>query len=423
MGLALTLIALVFFYFSPAEVFPTLAPYRPQLIILVPAAAISFVSLTMRGSKLQTPQAILMIGLWVAVVLSCLSKFWFRASLYAFAEFGMVVCIYFLVSVNAFTLSRVRALAGAVCICAVILAIRGILAYHGVIGEASLVLERVEAGFGYLRRIRAYGVLNDPNDFAQFLLVALALLGVFWKKNNLVLNAAFLSVPAGILIWGVYLTGSRGAMVGLAVILLVVVSSRMGRLPAIALTALFFLVLVGAQFGAGRDLTVHESSATGRLMAWGVGISIFKTHPIFGVGFSHFGEYFELTAHNSFVLCFAELGIFGYFFWLGLILTTVLGLQRLMRTPAVTPQDGELHAAVNGVRAALYSFLVTGWFLSRTYNVTLYVLLGLATALIFMRQAKAPQPEPEAKRWIPLTLAFQVLSLVFIYAMIRLRSL
>jgi hypothetical protein len=43
--------------------------------------------------------------------------------------------------------------------------------------------------------------------------------------------------------------------------------------------------------------------------------------PVFGVSYNSFTDHHERTTHNSFVLCFAELGLLGYFTWLALVVT------------------------------------------------------------------------------------------------------
>jgi O-antigen ligase len=332
------------------------------------------------------------------------------------------VCLYFLVLINAFSTGRVRTIYLILLLSAVVMSVQGILAYHTGYQKNKLVAEGLSMGFVVIRRIRAYGFLSDPNDLAQFLLVALASLGIFWRKGLGVANVLPLTIPAGILIYAIYLTHSRGAMIGICVIAVVLISSRFGRMQSAVAAGALFLVMVGFKFGAGREISLSEGSAAGRLMAWGSGISMLKQNPLFGVGYGRFTEFNDLTAHNSFVLCFAELGAFGYFFWLALILTTVIGLERLARWCAITAEDESFTRIVTTTRAALYSFLATSLFLSRTYNVTLYVVLALAAALISQREQRHPELALRPGRWIPLTVAGQFASLVLFYIAIRLRS-
>ncbi len=55
---------------------------------------------------------------------------------------------------------------------------------------------------------------------------------------------------------------------------------------------------------------------------------MFKSAPLFGIGFNGFTDLYEITAHNSFVLCLAELGLLGSTLWLALLVTTTIGLNR-----------------------------------------------------------------------------------------------
>src|SRR5262249_14872123 len=130
MGLILCLLSLVLYYFSPADLLPDLAHYHIQQVILFPAAVITLASFIMRGTHIQTPQYLLMIGTWFAVFVSVFSKLWLHGALDAFIEFSLVVCIYFLVSINAFTLARARVVCGVMVACAFVMAIQGIFAYH-----------------------------------------------------------------------------------------------------------------------------------------------------------------------------------------------------------------------------------------------------------------------------------------------------
>ncbi len=182
MAFVLALISIVLTYFSPAALFPTLAPYRIQQIILIPAIAITLVTLTMRGARFQSPHYTLVIGIWFAVVMSFLSRLAMHASLDVFLGFAIFVIIYFLVACNAFTLGRVRFCCLVVISCAVVMAAQAIVAYYTDLWHKPLVLESGIPGISLMRRARGWGVLNDPNDFAQFLMVGLGLVGVFWKS-------------------------------------------------------------------------------------------------------------------------------------------------------------------------------------------------------------------------------------------------
>jgi O-antigen ligase len=406
-------------YFSPSEVVPGLAPFHLQQIILLPACALAFITFTMSGSRLPSPHYILMLGLWFAVIMSLFSKLWIRDSYNAIFIFAVIVCMYFLVLINASSPTRIRVICRTIAGCALVMSILGILAFHtGFQGEKLLHEPRPDQA----ARIRAYGILSDANDLAQFLLVGLAMLGVMWKPKHTIGNLTKLLPPAAILIYAIYLTGSRAAIFGLAVIVFSLAANRMGKMQSLVLTGCTVAILIASEFGGGRQISLDEGSAGERVRAWGDGISMLKSNPLFGIGFEHFLEADDMTAHNSFVLCFSELGMFGYFFWLALVVAVILGLQRLARAPIKTQADLDMRPLLTTIRTALYTFLVTSWFLSRTYNITLYVLLALAAGLIGLYQQKDSSTVVTAERCMAVTLASQAASIVFIYVTIRLRG-
>jgi putative inorganic carbon (HCO3(-)) transporter len=423
MSLFFVLISIMLTYFSPLELSPELGRYHLQQFILFPAF-LGTVLLASHHLRIQWPQHLLMIGFWFAVVMSRLSALWFGGALGAFLTFGVVVCVYFLVSLNTFTPARIRVVCGVYCLCAVIMAIQGILAFHTGYQAEKLV----QGG-----RVAGWGIVGNSNDFAQFLVVAIALLGAFWAGG--LVRKILLLVLAAVLLYAVYLTFSRGAIFGLVAIFLVMMSTtRIPKILSFGVAGGLVLSLIAIGFGGGRDFSMNERSAASRVIAWGSGISDLRAHPFFGVGFSQFTDFNDLTAHNSFVLCFAELGLFGYFFWLALILTTVICLERMHRTPANALPYPEMAGLVRSLRAGLYAFLATAWFLSRTYNETLYLLLAMCGSVIHMtamlpaQPGAAPLAELVSNRntrmsWVRLTLVFEVLSLIAVYISVRLRTL
>jgi len=71
------------------------------------------------------------------------------------------------------------------------------------------------------------------------------------------------------------------------------------------------------------------------------------------------------------------------------------------------------------MRLALVAFVATAWFLSRSYTTTMYLLLGLATATIALQEGD--RKTPDRGHWIFSTLTAEVLIIVLIYGLVRLR--
>jgi O-antigen ligase len=134
------------------------------------------------------------------------------------------------------------------------------------------------------------------------------------------------------------------------------------------------------------------------------------------VGYNGFLGNFELTAHNSFVLCFAELGLLGYFLWIGLILVSVWQLRTIRDSTGPEAADPELRSWASATLIALYVLLTTAFFLSQTYAPPLYVLLGIAAAIIGIDVRQRNKPLlPEKSRWGLWTLGTCFGSIVVIY--------
>src|SRR5690606_17766975 len=110
------------------------------------------------------------------------------------------------------------------------------------------------------------------------------------------------------LLYGIYLTHSRGALLAVIAMAGRYVLLRRGVFLAgmLGVVALAALQLVQSRMG---DIDVQEESAMGRVEAWYDGMHMFVANPLFGVGTGRFTEYHELTAHNSFVLMLAENGL------------------------------------------------------------------------------------------------------------------
>jgi len=131
----------------------------------------------------------------------------------------------------------------------------------------------------------------------------------------------------------------------------------------------------------GREISADEESAEGRLDAWHAGIEMLRSHPLTGVGYGGFAEHHVRAAHNSYVHCFSELGLLGYFCWIGLLVITHTRLAALGRLEETDEDSKFIVTWATSLRFSLYGFLAGAFFLSRTYTPTLYILIALAMAL------------------------------------------
>jgi O-antigen ligase len=157
---------------------------------------------------------------------------------------------------------------------------------------------------------------------------------------------------------------------------------------------------MGLGLAGGREFSTQEQSASQRIDAWYDGLQMFRGQPLFGVGYGAFTDHHPLTAHNSFVLCFAELGLFGLLPWVALL---VLAWRELSQVTRYAEPGSPQARMAEALRVALLGFMACAWFLSRTYQPLLYLLLGLCLAAAWSARfaamhAESPQYWP-APRW------------------------
>ena len=151
----------------------------------------------------------------------------------------------------------------------------------------------------------------------------------------------------------------------------------------IALAAVALMAMVAMGPSRIGTITAEEGAARGRLMAWGFGNRMLKQWPIFGAGQGRFAEFSDdgRAAHNSFLACWAELGLFGYFFWLGLAMRTMDDARALIRAASEEPEAGELKGLAAAGPAEVSGLFAASVFLSRTYHLPLYLLFALVEAM------------------------------------------
>ena len=171
----------------------------------------------------------------------------------------------------------------------------------------------------WLIRIRGRSFLGDPNDFAQFMVSLIPIMFLSWGKGATLRNFFLVYVPSGVLLFGMFETHSRGSMVALMIMCIVALRRRIGLVRSVVIGMALFAGLSAVGYSGGRDVSAGDD----RVAAWAGGLMLIRSHPIFGVGFNRFSDFYEITAHNTFVVCAAELGLVGAFFWVLLMYVTV----------------------------------------------------------------------------------------------------
>jgi O-antigen ligase len=240
-------------------------------------------------------------------------------------------------------------------------------------------------------RIRYRGVLQDPNELSLAGCIGLPVAFAFSQSERRRkfgrLSLAVLTF-ALVLVCAVY-TGSRGGQLVFLVVLGAYFLKRFGR-GGLVLGGLLGapLLLLGGRSGAEA-----ESSTMERLDCWAEALSLARSHPVIGVGLHQFGEYNDLTAHNSYLLTLSELGLPGM-----ILFSVVVYLSA--KIPIVVMREVTANSAPEGaplaqpwataLMAAFMGLAVGIFFLSFAYHYVLWIYIGLSGALYMSVRTHLP---------------------------------
>jgi hypothetical protein len=386
----------------------------------------------------------LLAGLVVTIGLSQAFNSSLSGALDAVSSFSTSAMLFVLSCMNLTSLKRVKTTCTVLLICIIINAGMGIAAYRYGWKASQLVIPQgsdsqldvfevdpdivpAEDTSGQtLWRVRSTGFLNDPNDFGQVIVMVMPLLWAFYARGRAIRNLFLIGIPTAILLYAVYLTYSRGALVGLGALVIFALRRRLGTVKMAVLAAALVFAASTANFGVGdREFSTKEESAGERIEAWYAGLQMLKAKPIFGVGYGNFLQSHSITAHNSVVLCFSELGLVGYFFWGALLVLAYRELDQTIRLAPAGSAESRLSAIL---LSSLESFLVCAWFLSRTYQPTLYLLLALCACATWCARRERAENTFGWATWPPVswlvpTLIANVVGIAAVYGFVTLSRL
>ena len=352
-----------------------------QSLVLLAAAGMWLFS---SRKSFAAPQYLLIAGFLVVGMFSQVVNGWVGGSLFVFSAFAPTVLAYVLLANAVDTRARLETTMAVLTVCAAVLALHGVEQASTGIGWTGVELSQGT-------RIQYVGIFNDPNDLGLLFVMCLPMAFYLSARGGLMgLRRLFWLAVAGLLLWGCYLTNSRGTLLAALALLAVYVWRKRGLLTAgiLGSVALTGLMMLPSRL---QEMDVSEESAMGRVESWYEGVQMFRQNPIFGVGAGNYTDYNPLTAHNSFVLVLAELGIIGFTVWLAIVgysfRMTLAPLRRgddiIEDVPPEVPDDIALahwrsdRALTFCLLLSLCGFFTAAFFLSRSYVVILYLLVAL----------------------------------------------
>ena len=240
--------------------------------------------------------------------------------------------------------------------------------------ERAGLFDTVSVGRG---RVRYRGVLKDPNEVALTIAASLPWLVVRTSRKQSIGRFLTLIIALGVVATTIIFSQSRGGILVLLAVIGTYSIQKFGWKGA----------MVGAILGApmlllgGRSGDEAKASSDERTEILVEGLNMVTRSPLYGVGWGQFTQHHTLTAHNSYLLAVAELGVvglvtFGFILYISLKIP-ILGMRRY----ANRPEAKVAYASSLGLLASFAGIAIGIFFLSFTYHQVLWIYFGFSGGL------------------------------------------
>ncbi|HEX3230805.1 MAG TPA: O-antigen ligase family protein, partial [Pyrinomonadaceae bacterium] len=244
---------------------------------------------------------------------------------------------------------------------------------------------------GYRAAGHGTGIFGNTNDMALHLVTMLPVSIALFFGSRKPLRKAIHVACAAMMIFGILLSYSRGAFIGVLVVF-VFLALRLGRRSkfeiAVLLVALLAAMLLMAPSGysdrllsivmPGMDSNGSADSRRGELFR---SIYVALRHPLLGVGMGNYQanmSYKGLVTHNSYTQVASEMGMTALVLYISFMVRPFRKLSSIAKQTFGVREDSHFYHLALGLQASLLVFMVSSFFLSVPYAWNVYYLVGYA---------------------------------------------
>jgi O-antigen ligase len=244
---------------------------------------------------------------------------------------------------------------------------------------------------GYRAAGRGTGLFGNTNDMALYLVTTLPIsVAFFFGSKNAVMKGIH-AACAALMIFGIVLSFSRGAFLGVLVVA-VFFALKLGKRSKFEIVALLaagavaMIVLAPSGYGdrllsilmPGLDPNGSADARRGELFR---SIYVALRHPLFGIGMGNYQpnmSYNNLVTHNSYTQVASEMGMIALGLYVMFIVAPLRKLGQIARQSLAAKQESRFYYLALGLQASLIVFMVSSFFLSVPYAWNVYYLVGYA---------------------------------------------
>ena len=383
------LLAFIFLlYLNVPIVMPAVEVVHPAKLV-GGVALVAIFAETMFGRRrfsFSLPEGGWLLGFLAIATVSCLTALWPRHAVEKVSDLMKMALIYFFVANSVVSARQLRG-------------VMWTMIFGGLVPAAG-VLRNYLHGNIIEGRTAWVGIFENPNDLA-YSLVILVPLAAFLAARSGWLARMFLLATILFYSAAVFVTFSRGGLIGLAAVIALYAWRQRSIVvrSLIVLTLTAGLILATRYWTRGEDFSDLQSdnSFQLRLATSEAGVAMFSDHPLLGVGpgcsliawplYAPTGIYARgaLITHNTFIEALSETGIIGFICFMAFLGLAIRHAHKLARREP----SGEIAKLAAGLEIALWGFAVCGLSNGNVYTWFLYILVGLVSAASRIRGTQA----------------------------------
>lgn len=272
--------------------------------------------------------------------------------------------------------------------------------------------------------LRYGGPIAESNVWGQILVSILPIALYQFAKVRAPLTKMISAMAALFILMALFFTESRGAFLALVVVLaLIAFDLRIKAMALLSLTslALVLLIIVPSRyteriktldifFQSNQEYGLSQDDAVeGRREKMLTGLAMFREHPLLGVGFANYSDNYwsyagnlgleasarnvgsessESQPHSLYIEIVAETGFFGIASFVAFIFIVLRALHRsrAMNEANTVKADPDWSLWITSIFMSILTFLVAGIFLHGIGFRFIWLLSGLALAIIHLTQ-------------------------------------
>lgn len=387
-GHVITFAALFIFtvvlYGRPAEFYPSVWTNSLALIIgVMTLACFLATQVSLEGNLTSRPSEVNLVLLFMLTGLLSIPLAIDPAI--AWAEFSATFIrgiLIFIVIINVVrTEARLKALLFLAVATAIVLSVQAMNDYR-------LGLMTVE---GYRAAGRGKGIFGNTNDMALHLVTMLPISVAFFFGTRKALWKTIHAVCAGFMLFGILLSYSRGAFIGVMVVI-VFFALRLGKrsrfeIALLVVAAGAAMILLAPSGYGDRLLSIFmpamdsNGSADTRRGELFRSLYVALRHPLLGIGMGNYQpnmSYKGLVTHNSYTQVASEMGMTALVLYTMFVVSPLRKLSTVARETVGVRSNSNFYYLALGLQASLLVYMVSSFFLSVAYAWNVYYLVGYA---------------------------------------------